>query len=291
MASQNTQFAEFIEGEVKKYRGVYVPVKAGVTERLLVRKIDPDKLHPNPEDEFCDPAIGPNFGIIGDYIRMINQYGTLRPNSWDEPVIIQKIRPDGYMILNGHHRWAAALRTGLRYVPVQIVNLTQETDIRKMIEESKHDKRVTLDLDEVIFCEDESMPAEKPLPFPQNKIYKERIRRGVPALLHFLSKQGYDVWVYTAKYYSDDYIRAYFKRYSVKVDGIITGTGRKTGNAEEARKRTEKLFSNHYIETLHIDRESVLRTRRDTGDFEEHEIHAEPDEWSHAVMTIIKGLS
>ena len=56
------------------------------------------------------------------------------------------------MILNGHHRWAAALRLGFKTVPVKIVNLTQQTDIEKMLAASKHDKRVSLDLDETIFC-------------------------------------------------------------------------------------------------------------------------------------------
>ena len=291
MAAANTEFEAFIAEEVKKYRGILVPVKAGLLERMLVRKLDYSKLHPNPADEFCNAKIGPNYGIIGDYIKMIRQYKSLQPNSWDEPLIVEKVHPDGYMLLNGHHRWAAAIRTGFSPVPVSIVNLTQETDIEQMIRNSKHDKRVTLDLDEVVFCSDDESLAEKPLPFPQNKMYKERIRRGIPALLHFLAMQGYDVWVYTARYYSMDYISAYFSRYSVKVDGIITGAGRKTGDRAEAEARTEKLFENQYVETLHIDNDTVLRTRRDSREFEEYSVDAPVAEWSHAVMEIVKKLN
>ena len=109
-------------------------------------------------------------------------------------------------------------------------------------------------------------------------------------MLHFLARQGYDIWVYTAKYYSYDYISAYFKRYSVKLDGIITGTARKTGEMADMRKKTEKLFSNQYSETLHIDQNAVLRTRRDSKEFEEYSLKAEPSEWSQAVITVVKGL-
>lgn len=68
-----------------------------------------------------------------------------------EPLTIEKLYPHGYLLLNGHHRWAAAMRVGLRRVPVEIVNLAQESDIKKILENSKHNKRVTLDLDEVVF--------------------------------------------------------------------------------------------------------------------------------------------
>ena len=286
----NTQLSEFLASEIEQYKGVLVPVKAGFLERVFVRKVPTDSLHPNPDDEFCDPDIGPNYGIVTDYVKTINRFGTLMPDPEDEPIIVEKVHPDGYMILNGHHRWAAALSTGLYKVPVSIVNLTHEIDIEKMIRESKHDRQVTLDLDEVVFCSDEDTLAEKSLPFPYNKLYKERIRYGIPALLHLLSVQGYDVWVYTAKYYSYEYIRAYFKKYSVKLDGIITGTALKTSNRMDEKKRTEKLFANQYSETLHIDENAILRTRRKSGEFEEYPIDAEPSDWSRIVMTILERM-
>ncbi len=285
-----TEFDQFIVEEAKKYQGIGTPVKAGFLERLLVRKAGTGRLHPNPDDEFCNPEVGPNNKIIGDYIYMIRQYGSLQPDSWMEPIIVEKIRPEGYMILNGHHRWAAAIRVGLNPVPIKIVNLTQETDIEKMIRESKHDRRVTLDLDEVVFCRDEDDLADPPLPFPYNRLYNVRIRRGVPALLHFLAKEGYDIWVYSAKYYSIDSVRSVFRHYSVKVDGIITGTARKEKNLDEMKKRTEELFRNQYAETLHIERDNVLRTLRDTKTYEDFPVEAEPADWSRTVMGIVKKL-
>ena len=44
----------------------------------------------------------------------------------NEPIPVEKMYPEGYMILNGHHRWAAALRLGQPEIPVKIVNLTHE---------------------------------------------------------------------------------------------------------------------------------------------------------------------
>jgi len=278
-----TDFDKYLAKQLEEDRGVLVPVKASLYELMFVKKADCRKLHPNPEDEFCDPNIGPNYEIIGKYAEMISRNG----NFGKEPLIVQKVNPDGYILLNGHHRWAAALRTGYNPVPISIVNVTQEKDIERMIRNSTHDKRVTLDLDEVAFCEGDEIPAERPLRFPYNKMYKERIRQGIPALLVYLGRQGYDIWVYTAQYYSIEYIRAYFRHYSVKVDGIVTGTAVKRGESG----KTARLIADQYAETLHIDNDLVLRTRQDSKEFEEYPIEAEPSAWSRTVMEIVKRIN
>ncbi|MCR4841254.1 MAG: ParB/RepB/Spo0J family partition protein [Lachnospiraceae bacterium] len=290
MAANDNELMQYVLSKVKENEGVLVPVKASLLERALVRKVRINKLHPNPDDEFCFPNIGPSYRIIENYVRAFTQFNTATAGLTDDPLQVEKVHPYGYMILNGHHRWAAARKVGRKKIKVEIVNLTQETDIEKMIKASNHDKRVTLDLDEVVFCLSPDDPPEKQLGFPFNRIYKEKIRYGIPALLHFLAKQGYDVWVYSANYYSLDYIKNYFKHYSVKMDGIITGTGRKMKDSKDAREKLEKMMNNKYKETIHIDRNMVLRTIRDTGDFEEKEIVAEPLEWSRETINIIKKM-
>ena len=69
MAGTGTAFDEFIAEEVKKYKGIYVPVKAGILRRAIIRKARLSRLHPNPDDEFCMPKVGPNYQIISEYIR------------------------------------------------------------------------------------------------------------------------------------------------------------------------------------------------------------------------------
>lgn len=291
MAGQ-TEFQKYLAQKLKEDEGVLVPVKASALERMFVKKTNTKKLHPNPEDEFCDPTIGPNDGIISDYVQKIRNSVNQVSRPWDEPLIVEKVHPDGYRLLNGHHRWAAALKTGYSPVGISIVNLTQATDIERMVRNSTHDKRVTVDLDELVFCtEGGGLPLEKPLSFPLNRIYREHMRLGIPALLHFLGEQGYDIWVYSARYYSIEYIRSYFKRYSVKVDGIVTGAGRRMSAARnELAKRTEKMITDQYAETLHIDSDLVLRTVRDSRIFEEYPVEAEPEAWSGAVKEIIRRL-
>ena len=289
MAGSNTAFDEFIASEVKKYKGVYVPVKAGILQRALIRWAPCASLHPNPDDEFCSPKVGPNYQIISEYMYSFRLERQSSKQYCEEPLIVEKIRPDGYMILNGHHRWAAALQLGFRRIPIEIVDLTQEMDIR-ILRYSKHDRRVTLDLDEVVFRPAGDDPAEKPLPFPLRNIYKQRLRLGIPALFHYLNKKGYDIWVYSAGYYSADYIQRLFRKYGVHVTGAVTGTGRKTGEGREIRRELEALITAKYPETVHIDDAAVLRIFSQTKQVEEYNLGEGTEAWSKRVIDVMEAF-
>ena len=288
-----TEFQTFLDEEVNKVKGIYYPVKAGMLQRLFVRKAPCDRLHPNPNDEFCIPEIGPNYSIISNYEK---EYRALGNNMSDakyrgggiaEPLMVEKTRPDGFLILNGHHRWAAARRAGVSRLKIQIVNLTQENDIRKMLKATSSNKRLSLDLDEVVFCAPEDPNVERGLMFPLNKYYKERLRLGIPALFHTLSNQGYDIWIYSARYYSLDYLQHFFRHYRVPVTGIVTGTARKTAPGAETVKKMENLLSTKYQSTVHIDNDMILCTSKDRKEFEEYRLSGSSASWSREVMEIL----
>ena len=283
-----TEFDEFLQSEVEKVKSASFPVSAGTLERLLINKTSCSNIHPNPEDEFCFPDIGPNYGIISSYAAQFNHNIRLDLPLMDEPLIVQKIHPHGYMLLNGHHRWAAAMRIGVRKVPIRIVNSVFESDIRKMLETSENDKRATFDLDEVIFCPETDPEVEKLPGLFHFGIHKKRLRVGIPVLFRYLKSNGYDIWVYSGDFYSIDDIRAYFKRYSVLVDGIITGTKKKRKDGGNESPGVEKLITSKYNETLHADNNLVLVTHSRSKDFEEAQIDCIPSEWTREVIAAVE---
>ena len=105
-------FDQYIADDIAKYAGVTMPVKAGFFNRIMVTKAMCTDLHPNPEDEFSIPSVGPSYRIISEYEKkyIYNSNHSMNYFNGEEPIMVEKIRPDGYMILNGHHRWAAALK-------------------------------------------------------------------------------------------------------------------------------------------------------------------------------------
>ena len=123
MAGSKTQFDKFLEEDLEHCRGVYFPVKTGLLRRLTTRKASVFDLHPNPDDEFCDPKIGPSYKIISGYQQLYqNALKTSYHFYEDEPIVVERLHPDGYRILNGHHRWAAAVKSGLSKVRAAITN-------------------------------------------------------------------------------------------------------------------------------------------------------------------------
>ena len=291
MKQKNMSFHDFLAAEVAKYKGVYVPVKTGFLKRLLVRRVSCRRLHPNPNDEFCMPSVGPNYEIISRYeheYRIASKRDYMQEYAMEmarDPIVIEKIRPDGYMIHNGHHRWAAAIRTGRRMLWVQIVNLTREEDVAEAMKKSSHDRRVTLDLDEVVFQPEAA--GQKPRSL-MSRIRKQQLRLGVPALFRFFNTRGYDIWVYTARYASVDDIERVLSRHHVKVCGIVTGAQRKTVNPAD-RERVEKLVANKYPITVHIDRDTVLRVDGRTKAYEEFPLSGNDADWSRQIMEIVEG--
>ena len=285
-----SKFDEFIADEISKQKGVYIPVRAGLIERLFVRKAKCTDLHPNAEDEFSIPSVGPSYRIIGEYEKKFREALQFERRVFDEPLTVEKLRPNGYLLLNGHHRWAAAMRCNIKKVPIKIINVATESDIKKILEKSQHDKRVTLDLDEVVFRPENYKYLEKKFIFPLNLRMKQRIRLGIPALFYFLAKNGYDIWVYAADYYSIDDIQKFFRAYSVHVDGIITGVAKRDQNQTESALRMEKLIANKYKKTLHIDNDLILVTRGKAGDFDELDINSSEEDWAKKAIAVIEEM-
>jgi len=293
MAEKATGFQEFLREEVNRTKGVYYPVRAGFLHRLTIRDAPVKALHPNPNDEFTFPDIGPNYEIISrymqDYMRDVQFRRGYEESSILEPLYVQKAKPDGYLILNGHHRWAAAMRAGRSRVRIKIVNLTQPADIRRMLAKSQSSKRAVLDLDEVVFCADNGAVTEKPLRFPLNRFYPEKVRKGIPALLHFFNELDYDVWVFTAKYYSMEYILYFFKHWNVRLTGIVTGTARK-GDREATMRELKKMMELKYSATLHVDDRLVFRTAAGSKEIEEYPLSGSPDAWAGEVMDAVRTM-
>lgn len=290
MAENNTGFQEFLKEEINKTKGVAVPVRAGRLRRLFVRRTSCKNLHPNPDDEFCSATIGPNSGILSKYRDEFRRFGTRSSIEHEvEPLIVEKIRPSGYMILNGHHRWAAAIMSQQRTLPIRIVDLPMEKDIERMLKRSRSERRVTLDLDEVVFRSVDDGPVEK-IPLNLRLHSKQRLRLGIPALFRFFNDNDYDIWVYSANYYSLEHIQALFMLYQIRVTGIVTGTARKGGPIAKARERLKKDVSAHYSTTIHIDEHAVLRVNSQTGEYDEYPIKGTGSQWSSEIMELIGAL-
>ena len=81
--------------------------------------------------------------------------------------------------------------------------------------------RISFDLDEVLLVDPRTFETEPPPPFPLNRIYTERLRKGTVRLIHELQAEGFEVWVYTSSFRSEAYIRSLFRPYRIRFDEIV----------------------------------------------------------------------
>ncbi len=144
--------------------------------------------------------------------------------------------------------------------------------------------RVSFDLDEVLFVSPETHKTEPPLMFPLNKIFRERLRLGAPGLIRALRDLGYEVWVYTSSFRSEQYIRMLFLFYGVRFDQIVNGT-RHLNEVQKGHKQTlPQKVPSHYGISLHVDDESVICTYGREFGFEAFQLEAQDDDWKEKVL-------
>ena len=261
------------------------PVKSSLLRRILVISAPVNSLHPNPEDEFTDPNIGPDEEIVNDYAKKISYSRSMLTPMPYKPLIVERISTGGYMILNGHHRWLAAKRQGIKKLPIMIVNATHEKDVLNRMKELENSMCVSFDLDEVLICSDATVPVDR-LPFPRNLIYKWPIRKDAGSLLRELRRLGFDVWVYTGNYTAPEMIQKTLKAHGGTADGIISGI-----NLSKSNTTLKSAFSQKYKTILHIDSERILWVNPAKKDYDSLELSGDAGWAADAISMIQKKLS
>ena len=144
--------------------------------------------------------------------------------------------------------------------------------------------RVSFDLDEVLFVNPDTHKTEPALPFPFRKYYKERLRAGTPDLINTLQKMGFEVWIYTSSFRSENYIKGLFRHYGVHFDGIVNGT-RHLKEVQQGRSQIlPQKVPNRYRISLHIDDEAVICSYGREFGFDTYQLDADDDDWKEKVI-------
>jgi hypothetical protein len=118
--------------------------------------------------------------------------------------------------------------------------------------------KISFDLDEVLFVNEDTYEVEPELRFPLNKMFPERLRKGTPELINELQRRGFEVWVYTSSFRSEAYIKALFRNYGVKFDSIVNGHRHKKEVQGNREATLPQKMPSHYRISLHIDDEEIV---------------------------------
>ena len=277
-------YQRLVLDDMKTYAGMSRPLRSSILARILIRQLPIDRIHPNPEDEFCDPAIGPSGSIISDYIARFSRRMKNREKPVEEKLMVEKMSTGGYMLLNGHHRWMAAHRLGLRWLPVSIVNSTSEAEILSAIDRSDKRMCVSFDLDEVLLTDCNGTLADHPLPFPYNFLFKRTLRKNAGVLINELQALGFDVWVYAGSGIAQEAVNRLMSLHKAKVNGTVMVIKGKRSN-----QKLKQAFRGKYELSLHIDNESILWVNTRTKAYESIPV-AGDTAWAADVLSRVRAL-
>ena len=122
MAYERSSLQAMIQEDHEKMEGHRDTVKASMFEKMGVKKVKMSELHVNPDDEFTFPDIGPNDAIVENYSKIARRQYALALPVYEEPIQVNKLREGGYLILNGHHRWAGAIRACVPNIRIKVTD-------------------------------------------------------------------------------------------------------------------------------------------------------------------------
>ena len=149
---------------------------------------------------------------------------------------------------------------------------------------------VSFDLDDTLFVSPLTHKTEKELPFPLNRLYKERLRKGTVSLIHALQSNGNRVYVYTTSYRSEHYIRNLFRHYGIKFDRIINGaTHEKEVQGAKSEAMPSKYPSRYRID-LHIDDDKSVMENGKIYGFHVFLIGGQDDAWTEKILTELQRI-
>lgn len=144
--------------------------------------------------------------------------------------------------------------------------------------------RISFDLDDVLFVSPKSYETEPEPPFPHNRLFKERLRKGTPELIHRLQDEGFEVWIYTSSYRRVSYLKKLFRAYGISFDGIVNAQRHEKEVQRDRPKLLPTKMPSFYHISLHIDDEKSVEKNGKLFGFRTLRVY-EPDEhWGEKVL-------
>ena len=150
--------------------------------------------------------------------------------------------------------------------------------------------KISFDLDEVLFVSPATHKTEPALPFPLNKIFKERLRYGAPILINELQRRGYEVWVYTSSFRTQRYIKWLFRFYGIHFDEIVNAQRHLEEVQRDKKEILPQKIPSKYRISLHIDDEAVVATYGKAYGFEVYQLDAQDDDWEEKILNRMKKI-
>jgi len=151
--------------------------------------------------------------------------------------------------------------------------------------------RVSFDLDDTLFVVPEKFKTEKALPFPLNKIFRERLRYGTVSLFKYLREHDIEPWIYTTSFRSEKYIRGLFRCYGIRLCEIVNGVRHADEVQRNSYEGLPSKYPSKYRIDLHIDDDISVKQNGDVYGFRVLIVGADDDFWTQKIIKEIERIN
>ena len=151
--------------------------------------------------------------------------------------------------------------------------------------------KVSFDLDETLFVNPEKVKTEKNFPFPLNRIFKDRLRKGAVELLKWINKKQFELWIYTTSYRTEMYIRNYFRYYGIKIDHIVNAQRHEKEVQKDRKVTLPSKYPSAYHIDLHVDDELSVYQNGIACGFKVYLLKNDDKEWTGNLKAYIERIN
>lgn len=151
--------------------------------------------------------------------------------------------------------------------------------------------RISFDLDDTLFVYHETHEVEKEMKFPFNLFFKDCLRKGAVDLIKRLKSQGHEIYIYTTSFRSLGYIKGYFRKYKIKLDGVINGAVHEAQVQKGRREIMPSKYPPRFRIDLHIDDEITVKQNGSRYGFRVMIIGERDSQWTEKIMKKVESLS
>lgn len=150
--------------------------------------------------------------------------------------------------------------------------------------------RISFDLDDTLFVSPSNFKVEPEIPFPWNKIYKERLRYGTVDLIRQLQEEDVEVWIYTTSFRSQRYIRGLLKKYGIRIDEVVNGERHAREVQRNKQEPMPSKYPSWYRIDLHIDDDKSVMDNGRTYGFKVMLVGQQDDDWAKKIIEYVREI-
>jgi len=147
--------------------------------------------------------------------------------------------------------------------------------------------RISFDLDETLFIDPKKNDIETEFGYIWKHIYKERLRKGTIDLFKYLKINKHEIWIYTTSFRSLSYIKRYFKKYGLILDGIVNGQIHQEKVQMNKIEIQPSKFPSKFRIDLHIDDDPSVKANGDILGFKVIILKEDDRNWKDKIINEI----